>query len=160
MDNKPKKRGRKPKNSTKSKDYNQIQTDQNDNLIINLKDLSEETNEILPGYVPEESIKNMDGSSSKPFFNFNRKPEISKQDAIELLIKAKFLKDYISPSKRDEILKQNIINGKIEGVPLEKLVTEKERIRTYNLLVKSNKTVPLKTTEEINDIINKIDKTK
>ena len=36
MDNKPKKRGRKPKNSTKSKDYNQIQTDQNDNLIINL----------------------------------------------------------------------------------------------------------------------------
>ena len=43
MDNKPKKRGRKPKNSTKSKDYNQIQTDQNDNLIINLKDLSEET---------------------------------------------------------------------------------------------------------------------
>ena len=56
MDNKPKKRGRKPKNSTKSKDYNQIQTDQNDNLIINLKDVSEETNEILPGYVPEESI--------------------------------------------------------------------------------------------------------
>ena len=105
--------------------------------------------------IPEKTFKNMDGSSSKPFFHFNKKPEISKQDAIELLIKAKFLKDYISPSKRDEILKQNIINGKIEGVPLEKLVTEKERIRTYNLLVKSNKTVPLKTTEEINDIINK-----
>ena len=56
MDNKPKKRGRKPKNSTKSKNYDQIQTDQNDNLIINLKDLSEGETEILPGYVPEESI--------------------------------------------------------------------------------------------------------
>ena len=105
--------------------------------------------------VPEESIKNMDGSSSKPFFNFNRKPEISKQDAIELLIKAKFLKDFISPSRRDEILEQNIIKGKIESVPVGKLITDEERIKTYNLLVKSNKALPLKTTEEINEIIKK-----
>ena len=74
----------------------------------------------------------MDGSSSKPFFNFNRKPEISKQDAIKLLIKAKFLKDFISPSRRDEILEQNVIKGKIEGVPVGKLITDKERIKTYN----------------------------
>ena len=105
--------------------------------------------------VPEETIKNMDGSSSKPFFNFNRKPEISKQDAIKLLIKAKFLKDFISPSRRDEILEQNVIKGKIEGVPVGKLITDKERIKTYNLLVKSNKALPLKTTEEINEIIKK-----
>ena len=49
----------------------------------------------------------------------------------------------------------NIIKGKIEGVPVGKLITDEERIKTYNLLVKSNKALPLKTTEEINEIIKK-----
>ena len=37
-----------------------------------------------------------------------KKPEITKQEALKLLINGNYIKNYISPSKRDEILKKNI----------------------------------------------------
>ena len=105
--------------------------------------------------IPEQTYKNQDGSGTKPFFYFNKKPEISKQEAIQLLIKFKFLKDYISTSQRDNILKKNIVKGKIVDIPVERLNTEHERNKAYNLLVELNKALPLKSEEEIDKIIAK-----
>ena len=105
--------------------------------------------------IPEQTYKNQDGSGTKPFFYFDKKPEISKQEAIQLLIKFKFLKDYISTSQRDNILKKNIVKGKIVDIPVERLNTEHERNKAYNLLVKLNKALPLKSEEEIDKIIAK-----
>ena len=105
--------------------------------------------------IPEQTYKNQDGSGTKPFFYFDKKPEISKQEAIQLLIKFKFLKDYISTSQRDNILKKNIVKGKIFDIPVERLNTEHERNKAYNLLVKLNKALPLKSEEEIDKIIAK-----
>lgn len=105
--------------------------------------------------IPEQTYKNQDGSGTKPFFYFDKKPEISKQEAIKLLIKFKFLKDYISTSQRDNILKKNIVKGKIVDIPVERLNTEHERNKAYNLLVKLNKALPLKSEEEIDKIIAK-----
>ena len=105
--------------------------------------------------IPEQTYKNQDGSGTKPFFYFDKKPEISKQEAIKLLIKFKFLKDYISTSQRDNILKKNIVKGKIVDIPVERLNTEHERNKAYNLLVELNKALPLKSEEEIDKIIAK-----
>ena len=105
--------------------------------------------------IPEQTYKNKDGSGTKPFFYFDKKPEISKQEAIQLLIKFKFLKDYISTSQRDNILKKNIVKGKIVDIPVERLNTEHERNKAYNLLVELNKALPLKSEEEIDKIIAK-----
>ena len=105
--------------------------------------------------IPEQTYKNQDGSGTKPFFYFDKKPEISKQEAIQLLIKFKFLKDYISTSQRDNILKKNIVKGKIVDIPVERLNTEHERNKVYNLLVELNKALPLKSEEEIDKIIAK-----
>ena len=105
--------------------------------------------------IPEQTYKNQDGSGTKPFFYFDKKPEISKQEAIQLLIKFKFLKDYISTSQRDNILKKNIVKGKIVDIPVERLNTEHERNKAYNLLVELNKALPLKSEEEIDKIIAK-----
>jgi urea transport system permease protein len=103
--------------------------------------------------IPDNSYKNADGSSDKPFFHFNKKPEISRSEAIELLIKNNFLKDYVTPSKRDEILKKNISNSHIEGIPVEQLNSNDERNNAYNLLVKLGKAIPLKSDKEIDDVI-------
>ena len=105
--------------------------------------------------IPEQTYKNQDGSGTKPFFYFDKKPEISKQEAIKLLIKFKFLKDYITTSQRDNILKKNIVKGKIVDIPVERLNTEHERNKAYNLLVELNKALPLKSEEEIDKIIAK-----
>lgn len=105
--------------------------------------------------IPEQTYKNQDGSGTKPFFYFDKKPEISKQEAIKLLIKFKFLKDYISTSQRDNILKKNIVKGKIVDIPVERLNTEHERNKAYNLLVELNKALPLKSEEEIDKLIAK-----
>lgn len=105
--------------------------------------------------IPGNSYKNADGSSNKPFFYFNKKPEISRSEAIDLLIKNNFLKDYITPSRRDEILKQNISNSHIEGIPVKQLNSSEERNNAYNLLVKLGKAIPLKSDKEIDDLIKR-----
>ena len=105
--------------------------------------------------IPGNSYKNADGSSNKPFFYFNEKPEISRSEAIDLLIKNNFLKDYITPSRRDEILKQNISNSHIEGIPVKQLNSSEERNNAYNLLVKLGKAIPLKSDKEIDDLIKR-----
>ncbi len=105
--------------------------------------------------IPGNSYKNADGSSNKPFFYFNKKPEISRSEAIDLLIKNNFLKDHITPSRRDEILKQNISNSHIEGIPVKQLNSSEERNNAYNLLVKLGKAIPLKSDKEIDDLIKR-----
>ena len=104
--------------------------------------------------IPTTTVKNADGSSYRPFFYLNKKPELSKAEAINLLEKASILKNFISPSKRDEILKQNIKNSSIEGMPVATLNTEEKRIEAYDLLVKKGKATPLKSPKDLNEIIN------
>jgi urea transport system permease protein len=104
--------------------------------------------------IPTTTVKNADGSSYRPFFYLNKKPELSKADAINLLEKANILKNFISPSKRDEILKQNIKNSSIEGMPVATLNTEEKRKQAYDLLVKKGKATPLKSSKDLNEIIN------
>lgn len=104
--------------------------------------------------IPTTTVKNADGSSYRPFFYLNKKPELSKADAINLLEKANILKNFISPSKRDEILKQNIKNSSIEGMPVATLNTEEKRIEAYDLLVKKGKATSLKSPKDLNEIIN------
>ncbi len=104
--------------------------------------------------IPTTTVKNADGSSYRPFFYLNKKPELSKAEAINLLEKANILKNFISPSKRDEILKQNIKNSSIEGMPVATLNTEEKRIQAYDLLVKEGKATPLKSSKDLNEIIN------
>ena len=104
--------------------------------------------------IPTTTVKNADGSSYRPFFYLSKKPELSKAEAIYLLEKANILKNFISPSKRDEILKQNIKNSSIEGMPVATLNTEEKRIEAYDLLVKKGKATPLKSPNDLNEIIN------
>lgn len=104
--------------------------------------------------IPTTTVKNADGSSYRPFFYLNKKPELSKAEAINLLEKANILKNFISPSKRDEILKQNIKNSSIEGMPVATLNTEEKRIEAYDLLVKKGKATSLKSPKDLNEIIN------
>ncbi|MDA9973490.1 urea ABC transporter permease subunit UrtB [Alphaproteobacteria bacterium] len=105
--------------------------------------------------IPEVTLKNPDGSSFKPTFYFNKKPEITRQEAIKLLINKNYIKNYISPSKRDEILKKNVKNNHIENIPVESLKTDDERIKAYNILVSIGKASPLKTEQDIDKIINR-----
>jgi len=57
MNSNPTKRVKKSKKSKKlKKEYDHIKTDQNDNLIINLKDIPSVGVELLPGYIEEESM--------------------------------------------------------------------------------------------------------
>ena len=105
--------------------------------------------------IPEVTLKNPDGSSFKPTFYFNKKPEITRQEAIKLLINKNYIKNYISPSKRDEILKKNVKNNYIENIPVETLKTDDERIKAYNILVSLGKASPLKTEQDIDKIIKK-----
>jgi urea transport system permease protein len=101
------------------------------------------------------TLKNSDGSSLKPSFYFNKKPEITKQEAIKLLVNGNYIKNYISPSKRDEILKKNIKNKYVENIPVETLKTDVARIKAYNVLVSLGKSPPLMTDQDIDTIINK-----
>ena len=105
--------------------------------------------------IPGVTLKNSDGSSLKPSFYSNKKPEITKQEAIKLLINGNYIKNYISPSKRDEILKKNIKNKYVENIPVETLNTDVARIKAYNVLVSLGKSPPLMTDQDINTIINK-----
>ena len=105
--------------------------------------------------IPEVTLKNPDGSSFKPTFYFNKKPEITRQQAIKLLINKNYIKNYISPSKRDEILKKNVKNNYIENIPVETLKTDYERIKAYNILVSLGKASPLKTEQDIDKIIKR-----
>ena len=105
--------------------------------------------------IPEVTLKNPDGSSFKPTFYFNKKPEITRQEAIKLLINKNYIKNYISPSKRDEILKKNVKNNYIENIPVETLKTDDERIKAYNILVSLGKASPLKTEQDIDKIIQR-----
>ena len=105
--------------------------------------------------IPGVTLKNSDGSSLKPSFYFNKKPEITKQEAIKLLVNGNYIKNYISPSKRDEILKKNIKNKYVENIPVETLNTDVARIKAYNVLVSLGKSPPLMTDQDINTIINK-----
>ena len=105
--------------------------------------------------IPGVTLKNSDGSSLKPSFYFNKKPEITKQEALKLLINGNYIKNYISPSKRDEILKKNIKNKYVENIPVETLNTDVARIKAYNVLVSLGKSPPLMTDQDINTIINK-----
>ena len=104
--------------------------------------------------IPNTTFKNADGSSYRPIFYLSKKPELSKAEAINLLEKANILKNFVSPSKRDEILKQNIKNSFIEGMPVATLTTEEKRIEAYDLLVKKGKATPLKSPKDLNEIIN------
>ena len=105
--------------------------------------------------IPGVTLKNSDGSSLKPSFYSNKKPEITKQEAIKLLVNGNYIKNYISPSKRDEILKKNIKNKYVENIPVETLNTGVARIKSYNVLVSLGKSPPLMTDQDINTIINK-----
>ena len=105
--------------------------------------------------IPGVTLKNSDGSSLKPSFYFNKKPEITKQEALKLLINGNYIKNYISPSKRDEILKKNIKNKYVENIPVETLKTDVARIKAYNVLVSLGKSPPLMTDQDIDTIINK-----
>ena len=105
--------------------------------------------------IPGVTLKNSDGSSLKPSFYFNKKPEITKQEAIKLLVNGNYIKNYISPSKRDEILKKNIKNKYVENIPVETLKTDLARIKAYNVLVSLGKSPPLMTDQDIDTIINK-----
>ena len=105
--------------------------------------------------IPEVTLKNPDGSSFKPTFYFNKKPEITRQEAIKLLINKNYIKNYISPSKRDEILKKNVKNNYIENIPVETLKTDDKRIKAYNILVSLGKASPLKTEQDIDKIIKR-----
>ena len=105
--------------------------------------------------IPGVTLKNSDGSSLKPSFYSNKKPEITKQEALKLLINANYIKNYISPSKRDEILKKNIKNKYVENIPVETLKTDVARIKAYNVLVSLGKSPPLMTDQDIDTIINK-----
>ena len=105
--------------------------------------------------IPGVTLKNSDGSSLKPSFYSNKKPEITKQEALKLLINGNYIKNYISPSKRDEILKKNIKNKYVENIPVETLNTDVARIKAYNVLVSLGKSPPLMTDQDIDTIINK-----
>ena len=105
--------------------------------------------------IPGVTLKNSDGSSLKPSLYFNKKPEITKQEALKLLINGNYIKNYISPSKRDEILKKNIKNKYVENIPVETLKTDVARIKAYNVLVSLGKSPPLMTDQDIDTIINK-----
>ena len=105
--------------------------------------------------IPGVTLKNSDGSSLKPSFYFNKKPEITKQEAIKLLVNGNYIKNYISPSKRDEILKKHIKNKYVENIPVETLKTDVARIKAYNVLVSLGKSPPLITDQDIDTIINK-----
>jgi len=105
--------------------------------------------------IPGVTLKNSDGSSLKPSFYSNKKPEITKQEALKLLINGNYIKNYISPSKRDEILKKNIKNKYVENIPVETLKTDVARIKAYNVLVSLGKSPPLMTDQDIDTIINK-----
>ena len=105
--------------------------------------------------IPEVTLKNPDGSSFKPTFYFNKKPEITRQEAIKLLINKNYIKNYISPSKRDEILKKNVKNNYIENIHVKTLKTDDERIKAYNILVSLGKASPLKTEQDIDKIIKR-----
>ena len=105
--------------------------------------------------IPGVTLKNSDGSSLKPSFYSNKKPEITKQEAIKLLVNGNYIKNYISPSKRDEILKKNIKNKYVENIPVETLKTDVARIKAYNVLVSLGKSPPLMTDQDIDTIINK-----
>ena len=105
--------------------------------------------------IPGVTLKNSDGSSLKPSFYSNKKPEITKQEALKLLINGNYIKNYISPSKRDEILKKHIKNKYVENIPVETLKTDVARIKAYNVLVSLGKSPPLMTDQDIDTIINK-----
>ena len=105
--------------------------------------------------IPGVTLKNSDGSSLKPSFYSNKKSEITKQEALKLLINGNYIKNYISPSKRDEILKKNIKNKYVENIPVETLKTDVARIKAYNVLVSLGKSPPLMTDQDIDTIINK-----
>ena len=105
--------------------------------------------------IPGVTLKNSDGSSLKPSFYSNKEPEITKQEAIKLLVNGNYIKNYISPSKRDEILKKNIKNKYVENIPVETLKTDLARIKAYNVLVSLGKSPPLMTDQDIDTIINK-----
>ena len=105
--------------------------------------------------IPGVTLKNSDGSSLKPSFYSNKKPEITKQEALKLLINGNYIKNYISPSKRDQILKKNIKNKYVENIPVETLKTDVARIKAYNVLVSLGKSPPLMTDQDIDTIINK-----
>ena len=69
--------------------------------------------------IPGVTVKNIDGSSDTPLIYFGEKPELSKDEALKLLIKSNLIKNYISLKKRDDLLKQNIKNGAIENILFE-----------------------------------------
>ena len=105
--------------------------------------------------IPDVTVKNIDGSSNKPFIYFGKKPELPREKAIQLLIQSNLLKNYISSEKRDDLLKKNINKGKIENILLSSLKTDEARNNAYSLLADLGKVPPIIEEQEINKLLEK-----
>tara|TARA_B110000037_G_scaffold46284_2_gene56639 strand:+ start:51 stop:2069 length:2019 start_codon:yes stop_codon:yes gene_type:complete len=103
--------------------------------------------------IPGVTVKNIDGSSDTPLIYFGEKPELSKDEALKLLIKSNLIKNYVSLKKRDELLKQNIKNGAIENIMVASLNTNEAREKAYKILANLGKVPAIIDEKEINKLL-------
>ncbi|MDC1134468.1 urea ABC transporter permease subunit UrtB, partial [Alphaproteobacteria bacterium] len=103
--------------------------------------------------IPGVTVKNIDGSSDTPLIYFGEKPELSKDEALKLLIKSNLIKNYISLKKRDDLLKQNIKNGAIENIMVASLNTNEAREKAYKILANLGKVPAIIDEKEINKLL-------
>ena len=103
--------------------------------------------------IPGVTVKNIDGSSDTPLIYFGEKPELSKDEALKLLIKSNLIKNYVSLKKRDDLLKQNIKNGAIENIMVASLNTNEAREKAYKILANLGKVPAIIDEKEINKLL-------
>ena len=103
--------------------------------------------------IPGVTVKNIDGSSDTPLIYFGEKPELSKDEALKLLIKSNLIKNYVSLKKRDDLLKQNIKNGAIENIMVASLNTNEAREKVYKILANLGKVPAIIDEKEINKLL-------
>jgi urea transport system permease protein len=103
--------------------------------------------------IPGVTVKNIDGSSDIPLIYFGEKPELSKDEALKLLIKSNLIKNYVSLKKRDDLLKQNIKNGAIENIMVASLNTNEAREKAYKILANLGKVPAIIDEKEINKLL-------
>lgn len=102
---------------------------------------------ILPGI----TIANQDGTATRLSalsWLTDKKAELSKQDAYEVLAKAGFAPEDISRDMRKDIIIANIVDDKVGNVAVADLGDDQARDQAYEDLVLLGKAVPFLTDEQ------------
>lgn len=106
---------------------------------------------------PEKTFVTADGSSRKVTFLSwftNSTPELSKQDAYEILVKEGLAPQDISQDEFKSILISNIKDGKIGSYKVDNLNSDEARMGAYKDLVLLEKASPILSETEKQDLLN------